>query len=47
MPIGETKTEARQGVRRKDQERVFKWSLPLAVIALGGVLAIAIIWRPF
>ncbi|WP_199200537.1 hypothetical protein [Alkalicaulis satelles] len=47
MTIEETKTEARQGVRRKDQERVFKFSLPIAVIGLGAVLVLAVMLRGF
>lgn len=36
------KTDARQGERRTDQERILVWSVLAAVLSLGGV-ALAVI----
>ncbi|XBQ17623.1 MAG: hypothetical protein ABL308_07000 [Oceanicaulis sp.] len=47
MTVKVRKTEARQGERRGDQEKVFIWSLIIGFLSLGAVTAAAILLRPF
>ncbi|MFW5661126.1 MAG: hypothetical protein ACOC0V_01710 [Oceanicaulis sp.] len=46
MTVKMRKTEARQGERRTDQEKVFVWSMIIGFISLGGVTAAAILLTP-
>ncbi|MEQ8406560.1 MAG: hypothetical protein RKE49_15820 [Oceanicaulis sp.] len=47
MTVRVRKTEARQGERRFDQEKVFIWSIVIGAISLGAVTAAWILIRPF
>lgn len=45
MPERKDKIDARQGVRRRGQERVFKWSLLLSAAGLVAAFLGVIVWR--
>lgn len=47
MTVQVRKTEARQGERRFDQERVLLWSILIAVLTLGGATLAMIMTGPF
>jgi hypothetical protein len=45
MPETKDKIDARQGVRRRGQERVLKWSLMLSAVGLVVAFIAVIAWR--